>query len=91
MLMFSELTLPQKKLIKEMRNGNVLTFNIQNYKYYLRSKQFTIKVKYGTAYSLIHRNYVGECYRDSDKIEYCINVGINYGKYLNDKNELVGC
>jgi hypothetical protein len=91
MLKFSELTLPQKKLIKEMRNGNVLTYNIQTHDYYLKGKQFTFKVKYVTAYSLITRNYVSECYRDSGKTEYCINVGINYGKYLNDKNELVGC
>jgi hypothetical protein len=74
-----------------MRQGNILTYFIQNHDYVLVGKKYTLNVKFGTALSLINRHYIQECYRDSGKIEYCVNVEIEYGKYLNDKNELIGC
>jgi hypothetical protein len=95
MLNFSELTLPQKKLIKEMRSGKTLSYNIQTYNYYLQDGQFTFKVKPTTAISLLNRYFIYECYHssghDTGTLDFRVNVEINYGKYLDEHNNLRWC
>lgn len=91
MLNFSELTLPQKKLIKEMRQGKILKLNRYTDIYTLSDNQFTLKVNYATAYTLNRRHFIYECFRDENIIQFCVNISINYGKYLDEHNNLIGC
>jgi hypothetical protein len=90
MLKFSELTLPQKNLIKEMRQGKVLKRNKESQKYILLDGQFVLSVGRDTAWSLWKRNYIYPCFEDAVSIQLCVNISIEYGKYLDEHNNLVG-
>jgi hypothetical protein len=91
MLRFSELTLPQKTLIKEMREGKILRLNRMTDGYTLSDGQYTFNVNYPTAWSLNRRHFIYECFRDENFVQFCVNISIDYGKYLDDHNNLIGC
>lgn len=91
MLNFSELTLPQKKLIKSMRQGCVLKYIKSQKGYFMTDGKFTWSVRIDTAYSLWKRHFIIQCHDDEKEIIYYANVEITYGKYLDEHNNLVGC
>lgn len=75
---YSELTKPQKKLIDEMRKGHVLKQSPLGFTQ--SDDKFTWKVRTDTAFTLLRRGFIIECFHDWEKNikEYTLNVDIVY-------------
>jgi hypothetical protein len=91
MLKFSELTLPQKTLIKEMRQGHILKYSYYLKDFVMTDGKYTWGINRATVESLINRKFISECFRDKTIAQFCVNIEIEYGKYLDEHNNLIGC
>ena len=74
-----------------MRECAVLKYNRYTDTFLLSDGQFCTKVNNATASSLNMRHFIIECFRDEQFIQFCANISINYGKYKDEHNKIIGC
>jgi hypothetical protein len=73
---YTELTKAQKILFDDMRSGKVLKYDIQTHDFLLTDKEVTSKMKWRTAYILLNRGYIHQCYEDAFYRQYCVNIEV---------------